>query len=146
MSRDDLVRLEEACVRAWDQHDTDGFVSLLTEDCVMTEDMEPKPLRSREELRQYAESWFAAFPDMRVRAKNRVIGDDSIAVELEMNGTNTGPLQLGGNRIAPTGRKVTAGLAAFMKVQGGKIKEIHSHPDNMTMMSQLGLSSASAPA
>lgn len=141
----ELERLEEACVRAWDQHDADGFVSLLAEDCVLTEDMAPEPIRSRQAAREYAESWFAAFPDMRVREKNRVIGDDSVAVELEMNGTNTGPLDLGGNRMAPTGRKVTAGLSIFMKTQGGKIKEIHSHPDNMTLMNQLGLAGGSAP-
>ncbi|WP_158840725.1 ester cyclase [Saccharothrix deserti] len=146
MAKNDLTRLEEACVKAWDQHDADSFVNLLTEDCVLTDDLEPKPMRSRDAARQYFESWSSAFPDMRVKEKNRVIGDDSIAVELQMSGTNTGPLNVGGNRVAPTGKKVSAGLNIFMKAQGGKIKEIHSHSDNLTMMSQLGLASASTRA
>ncbi|MCC8244865.1 ester cyclase [Saccharothrix luteola] len=146
MSRDDLARLEEACVKAWDQHDADGFASLLTEDCVVIDDMEPKPLRSRDAARRYAESWFTAFPDMRVQEKNRVIGDDGMAVELELKGTNTGPLEMGGTRLAPTGRRITAGVNVFMKARGGRIREIHSHSDSLSMMSQLGLAGSSAPA
>ena len=144
MSNDDLARLEEACVKAWDQHDADGFVRLLTDDCVVTDDMEPAPMRSREEARRYAESWFTAFPDMRVETKNRVIGDDGMAVELELRGTNTGPLTLGGNQVAATGRRIAAGVNVFMKAEGGRIQEIHSHSDSLTMMNQLGLASASA--
>ncbi|MEU4444547.1 ester cyclase [Actinosynnema sp. NPDC050801] len=146
MPTNDLARLEEACVQAWDQHDADGFANLLTEDCVVIDDMEPKPLHSRDAARRYAESWFTAFPDMRVQEKNRVIGDDGMAVELELKGTNTGPLTMGGTRLAPTGRKISAGVNVFMKARGGKIQEIHSHSDNLTMMSQLGLAGSSAPA
>jgi uncharacterized protein (TIGR02246 family) len=145
-SRRELEQLEQACLKAWDKHDADGFVNLLTEDCVVTEDLAPKPIRSRDAARQYAEAWFAAFPDMRIKEKNRVIGDDSMAVELELEGTNTGPLNMGGSQVPPTGRKVTTGVSVFMKAQGGKIKEIHSHPDSLSMMSQLGLSGASGPA
>jgi uncharacterized protein (TIGR02246 family) len=145
-SRGELERLEQACLKAWDQHDADSFVNLLTEDCVVIDDTEPETIRSRDGARRYAEAWFAAFPDMRVKEKNRVIGDDSFAVELELTGTNTGPLNMGGTQMSPTGRKVNAGANVFMKTQGGKIKEIHSHPNAMTMMSQLGLAGTSARA
>jgi steroid delta-isomerase-like uncharacterized protein len=143
-SKEELLRLEQECIQAWDQQDADGFLSLLADDCVVTDDTEPSPMRTRDDVRRYMESWFTAFPDGRCREINRVIGDESAAVEIEISGTNTGPLDLGGNRIPPTGKKVTTTGSIFMKTENGRIKEIHSHADNLSMMSQLGLAGASA--
>lgn len=140
-SREELERLDEAGLRAWDQHDSEGFTKLLADDFVWVDDTEPDPIRTRDAARDYAEAWFTAFPDVRYRETNRVIGEDSIAAELEFTGTHTGPLDMGGMRVAPTGRKVVGSVNFFAKAENGRIKEFHTHPDAMGVMSQLGLMS-----
>ena len=80
-----------------------------------------------------------AFPDFRADPIGRVIGDDSVAVQLRFGCTNTGPLQMGENTVPATGKTVSTGGAYFAKVRDGKLAEMHTYPDLMGMMMQLGL-------
>jgi len=144
MSREELERLDNEGIRAWDQHDSAGFVSLFADDFVWLDDTTADPIKTPDAARQYMDSWYTAFPDMRVQETNRVIGDDSVAVELEFTGTNTGMLSMGGMEIPATGRKVIGHGSYFAKAENGKIKEFHSHPDAAGMMMQLGLMGAAS--
>jgi predicted ester cyclase len=85
------------------------------------------------------QAWYTAFPDMRVTETNRVIGDDSVAAEVEFTGTNSGPLSMGGQELPPTGRPVTGYGTYFARAKDGRITEFHAHPDVAGMMMQLGL-------
>jgi predicted ester cyclase len=75
---------------------------------------------------------------MRASETNRVVGDDSVAAEIEFTGTNTGPLAMGGQEMPPTGRTVTGHGTYFAKAGDGRITEFHAHPDIAGMMMQLG--------
>ena len=139
MSREDLERLNDEGIGAWDRHDTDGFVKLLADDFVWVDDTAPEPMRTPDAARAYTQAWFTAFPDMHIRTTNVVCADDQIACELEFTGTNTGTLAMGGMQIPPTGKAVTSRGTYFLKAENGKIKEFHTHPDAAGMMMQLGL-------
>ena len=134
-----IADLDDAGMAAWDQHKPDGLVNLFAEDGTMTDDGAPEPLTTKDAIRGYVQSWFTAFPDMRTRTLNRVIGDDSVAAEIEFTGTNTGPLNMGGQEIPATGKAITGHGCYFAKVRDGKIVEFHAHPDGAGMMMQLGL-------
>ena len=56
-----------------------------------------------------------AFPDFSVRQTNRLVTEDSVAVELEFGGANSGPMQmaLGAPAIPATGNKVTASKGVY---------------------------------
>ena len=99
----------------------------------------PELIRTREAATEYVQAWFTAFPDMRVRRTNRVIGEDSVAGEIEFTGTNTGPLSMGGRQLPPTGKSVVGVGAYFVKVKDGKVTEFTSYPDTVGLMVQLGL-------
>lgn len=139
MSREELERLNDEGIGAWDRHDTDGFVKLLADDFVWVDDTAPEPMRTPDAARAYTQAWFTAFPDMHIRTTNVVCADDQIACELEFTGTNTGTLAMGGMEIPPTGKSVTSRGTYFLKAENGKIKEFHTHPDAAGMMMQLGL-------
>lgn len=139
MSREELERLNDEGISAWDRHDTDGFVRLLADDFVWVDDTAPEPMRTPDAARAYTQAWFTAFPDMHIRSTNVVCADDQIACELEFTGTNTGTLAMGGMEIPPTGKSVTSRGTYFLKAENGKIKEFHTHPDAAGMMMQLGL-------
>jgi steroid delta-isomerase-like uncharacterized protein len=139
MSKEDLERIDDLGMAAWDSHAPDAFVDLFADDFVWRDLTVPEPMRTKEEARQYMQGWFAALPDMRTRTTNRVIGEDSVAAEVEFTGTNTGPVVMGGMEIPATGRSVVGRGAYFARVKDGKIVEFSSHPDAAGMMMQLGL-------
>jgi predicted ester cyclase len=99
----------------------------------------PDEMRTRDEAKQYMQGWFTAFPDMRIRTTNRVIGEDAIPAEVEFTGTNTGSLSMGGMQMPATGKSVVSKGAYFARVKDGKVVEFSSHPDAAGMMMQLGM-------
>jgi steroid delta-isomerase-like uncharacterized protein len=139
MSKEDLERLDELGMAAWDNHKPEAFVDLFADEFVMRDLTLPEPMRAKEQVRQYMQGWFTAFPDMRVRTTNRVVGEDSVAAELEFTATNTGPLAMGGTQIPATGRSVVGRGAYFARVKNGRIVEFSAHPDAAGLMMQLGL-------
>jgi steroid delta-isomerase-like uncharacterized protein len=138
MSRAEVERIDDQGIAAWDNHDADAFANLLADDFVWTDLTLPEPMRTKDEARQYAQAWFTAFPDMRIKETNRIVTDDAVAVELEFTGTNTGPMTMAGREIPPTGKTVLGKGAFFARIQDGKIVQFSSHPDVAGLMMQLG--------
>ncbi len=138
MSREELERIDDAGMSAWDAHDADAFVGLLADDFVWHDWTQPEPIRDKEAARRYFESWATAFPDMSTKQVSRVVGDDAVAAEIEFQGTNSGPMVMGGNEIPPTNRTVTGRGSYISRFRDGKIVEFRSCPDIAGMMMQLG--------
>lgn len=139
MTREELARIDDLHIRAWNEQDTDAWLALLADEFVWRDVTVPEPMTTREAAREYIQGWFTAFPDMRVTVTSRVVGDDAIAAEVEFTGTNTGALSMRGTQMPATGRGVKGRGAYFAKVRDGKIVEFSTHPDAAGMMTQLGL-------
>jgi steroid delta-isomerase-like uncharacterized protein len=141
MSVQDNLKLDEKNFEAWNAHDIDGSLALYSDDIVWQDVGIPEPLRGKEAVRQYIQGWFSAFPDIKLTVKNRVVSEDQVAGELDWNGTQSGPLQLGpGTPALPaTGMKVTGKGTYFVRVKDNKAAEVHTYPDTAGLMMQLGL-------
>lgn len=72
MSIADVEQVDDQGAAASDQHDADGFAGLLADEFTFTDVSIPEPMHACEQVREYMESWFTAFPDMRTRTTNRV--------------------------------------------------------------------------
>jgi hypothetical protein len=97
MSREELEQVDDRGMTAWDSHDTEAWLSLFGDEFVLNDWTLPAPIRDKEGVRQYFNAWMTAFPDMRVKQTNRVVGGDAVAAEIEFVGTNTGPMVMAGN-------------------------------------------------
>ena len=139
MSRQDVERLDDQGIAAWDQHDPDAFVALLADGFVWRDSTMPEPMRSASDARAYVQAWITAFPDMHITRTQRVVSDEQVAGEVEITGTNSGPVSFGGQDIPATGRKITAHGTYFTRIESGRIVEFNTRPDVAEMMSQLGL-------
>ena len=139
MSREELERIDDQGIAAWNDHDTDGWVGLLADDFVIYDWTVADPIRDKEGARKYFDAWKTAFPDMQVKQTNRVVGDDAVASEIEFIGTNTGPMNMGGMEMPPTNKAVTGRGTYFARIRGGKVVEFSAHPDAAGIMVQLGL-------
>jgi steroid delta-isomerase-like uncharacterized protein len=141
MSIQENVRLDEEFIAAWNAHDPDRAVALLSDDVVWQDVGSPEPMRGKAAARQYIQGWFTAFPDLTAVVNNRVVTENQVAAEVGFTGTNTGPLQMaaGAPAIPATGKKVTGKGTYFVQIQNGKGVEVHSYPDAAGLMMQLGL-------
>jgi steroid delta-isomerase-like uncharacterized protein len=139
MTRQEVERVDDRGLAAWDNHNPDAFVELLADNFVWNDTAVATPMRGRDEARQYMQAWVTAFPDMRMRRTNRLIDGDAVGCEIEFTGTNTGPMRMGDQEIPATGRTVHSHGTYFAKVSDGKIVEFHTHPDVAELMQQLGL-------
>jgi len=141
MSTQENIKLDEEFIAAWNAHDPDRAVAVLSEDIVWRDVGAPEPLRGRAAAREFVQSWFTSFPDMKVVVKNRVASDDQVAAEMEFVGTNNGPLQMGPGApaILATGKRVVGTGTYFVRIRNGKAVEVHSCPDAAGLMMQLGL-------
>jgi steroid delta-isomerase-like uncharacterized protein len=139
MRKEEIERLDDMGMSAWDRHDADGFAEVFADSFVIEDVSTPEPITTKQGAREYAQNWFTAFPDTTVKQVNRVIGEDSVAAEFEFMGTNTGPMRMAGTEIPPTGKHVIARGAYFARAANGKTVEFHSYPDVAGMMMQLGL-------
>lgn len=140
MSVQENTRIDEEFIAAWNIHNPDRAIALLSDDATWRDVGSSKPLR-KAEIREYLQNWFTAFPDLKAVVKNRVVTDDQIAAEIEFTGTNTGPLQMMPDTpaIPPTGKKVMSTGTYFVRVRNGKGVEVHNYPDGAGLMKQLGL-------
>ena len=141
MSIQDNLKLDEENIAAWNAHDIDRFLAIVSDDIVWHDVGKPQPYKGKEAVRQYMQGWFSAFPDIKITVKNRLITEDQVAAEVEFTGTNTGPLELapGAPLIPATGKQVTGKGTYFVRIKNGKAVEVHTYPDAAGMMMQLGL-------
>jgi predicted ester cyclase len=139
MSREELERLDDQGMAAWDTHDAVAWVGLFADDFEFHDWTVPEPIRDKDGLRRNFEAWMTAFPDMKTTTVARVIGEDAIAAEIQFMGTNSGPMVMGGMEIPPTGKSVMGRGSYIAKVADGKVVEFRAHPDAAGVMMQLGL-------
>jgi steroid delta-isomerase-like uncharacterized protein len=141
MSVQETTKIDEGVIAAWNAHDPEKFIAHFADEITWYDIGSPQPIHGKEGARQYFQSWMNAFPDMTVRIKERVATEDRVADELEFSGTNKGPLQgaPGTPAIPATGKKVNNVKGVyFAKVRNGKVTEVHTYPDNLGLMTQLG--------
>ncbi len=142
MSVQETTKLDDAAIAAWNSHDPDKFVSYCADDFTYYDVTSPQPMKGKEAARQFFQGWLTAFPDLTIRIKDRVASDDQVADELEFSGTHKGPIQgaPGTPSIPATGKRVNNVKGVyFARVRNGKVTELHSYPDNIGLMTQLGL-------
>ena len=101
------------------------------------------PLRGREQVREFARTFRAAFPDLGFEGTADLIAEgDYVVGQWEGGGTHTGPAfsdVLMGSLPANTGRKMKFTGTTVLKLQGGKIVEEIGLDDGVTALQQLGL-------
>lgn len=84
-------------------------------------------------------AYIQAFPDLRHRVKNAIESGDTVALELEVTGTHTGPMQTPKGIVAPTNAKVAWESCDYVRIENGKVVSWHAYYDSVPFMAALGL-------
>jgi predicted ester cyclase len=92
-----------------------------------------------DDLISMLQAYVAAFPDMRHEVLDSVESGDTIAVELRVTATHTGPFRTPEGEIPATGKKVAWDSVDFIKIREGRVLSWHTYFDQLTFLQQLGL-------
>ena len=85
--------------------DITGFVNCFTEDGTFTDESIGHTYRGPKELGRTVEVYATAFPHMHRELYAFYLIGDTVVVELALQGTHKGPLELPIGIIAPTGKR-----------------------------------------
>jgi steroid delta-isomerase-like uncharacterized protein len=86
--------------------------------------------------------WANGFPDARIDIQNIKESGDTVVVEFVGRGTHRGDLM----GMAPTGKQVNIPVCNILELRDGKVYREREYMDMATMMAQLGVMPAGAPA
>src|SRR5437588_12294908 len=125
---------------AWNSHDPDQVLGLLTEDIVYDDAASPETMRGHGDVRAFMDMTWRAFPDLRFEA----IGEPLVAPTQPRaafwwrgTATNTGRIEPPG--LAATGKRIEFEGAGFHEYRDGKIARLQIVFDMADMMVQLGV-------
>jgi len=101
---------------------------------------------SPEDIKRYVASLFAAFPDIRFTIEDAVEEGDRIALRMTVRGTHRGDLLSPIGPLSPTGRSVSYTGMEWFRVASGKIVEVRTYWDYLSLLRQLGALPAPGPS
>jgi steroid delta-isomerase-like uncharacterized protein len=116
-----LQEFSAAYLRAWNSHDEEGVLALLTPDVTYSDSSWPTTMHGREEVRRFLRHAWRAFPDMRFQLLDGpyLMGANKAAFWWRGRGTMTGPLDPPG--FLPTSKAWEIEGADFHEYRDGRI-------------------------
>ena len=130
-------------VQAFNNKDLEGFVNNGASDI---EFVIPGgiTLHGRDQVREYMQIFWSAFPDMKVRENYQVIAGDTAVTESTFSGTHTGTLRTPNGDIPATGKRVQGRQVSVQRIKDGEVWSEHLYFDQMDFLGALGLVPASS--
>jgi steroid delta-isomerase-like uncharacterized protein len=138
----DQAWLDEFILRwetAWNSHDPDTLLGLMTEDIVYEDSAWPTTMRGHADVRAFLDFAWRAFPDIRfetVEGPYITPGQPKAAFYWRGTGTHTGPMDPPG--FAPTGRRIEFNGADFHEYRDGQVCRLRIVFDAMDVGRQIG--------
>jgi steroid delta-isomerase-like uncharacterized protein len=125
---------------AWNSHDADRLLALMTEDIEYRDDSWHRTMYGHGDVREFLDAIWRAIPDMtfELLAGPYVIpGEPRAAFHWRGWGAQTGPLDPPG--LAPTGRRWEVDGVDFHEYRDGRVSKLRIAFDMMSVSRQLGL-------
>jgi steroid delta-isomerase-like uncharacterized protein len=125
---------------AWNSHEPEKLLALMTEDIVYDDSAWPTTMHGHGDVRRFLHSVWTAMPDLRFEMTDGpFVRPGELAAAFYWRGTGrfTGPLDPPG--FAPTGKPLEFEGADFHEYRDGKVSRLRIVFDNMDVGRKLGL-------
>lgn len=119
--------------------DLQGWVDAFTEDGTFTDMSINTVFRGPDGLPEQVVNYATAFPDMHRELSRVYVSGDIVVVQLALQGTHQGPLNLPYGTLPPTGKRMDAPCCDVFELTGGKIKRFDCYPSGSVILTQLGV-------
>ena len=120
-----------------ERQDAEAFIAHFTPDGIFRNKGTGQEFRGRDvaiPLKVFA----TAFPDMHRELHRVYTTGDLVIVQLSLQGTHNGPLDMGMGILPPTGKRMDAPCCDVFTVKDGKIQVFDCYPSVFVMLLQLG--------
>ena len=134
MSEENKALARDSWERIVNQRDLDAIEETYAPDFVWHEP--DQDIRGYEQGRQFASTFFDAFPDINITVEDAIAEGDQVATRYTIRGTHRGETEEFG---PPTERQMELEGITIHRIEGGKIVEEWERYDNLSVMQQLGL-------
>ena len=135
MPEQENTQFAQQAIAAINERNLDRYLQLLDDSFTMESEMLPRPLKGREAMRQFFESYFKGIPDLRLEIEQIIASGDYVVVRSHLTGTHKGPL-LG---IPATNKRVDTHGCNVIQLRNGKAVHSRLYADNATLFQQIGL-------
>jgi ketosteroid isomerase-like protein len=122
-----------------EEQDVAKWISCFTQDGVFVDVSAGRTYTGPSELGVAVELYAAAFPDMHRELYDVYVSGDVVVVELSLNGTHKGPLELPSGTVPPTGKTIKAPCCDVFHLENGKIKTFHCYTAATILLTQIGV-------
>jgi len=125
---------------AWDSHEPDRVLELMTDDVVYDDSSWSKTMRGHADVREFLEYVWRGMPDVRFRTIEGPFlhpSEPKASFYWVGTGTHTGPTDPPG--LSPTGKSVEFNGADFHEYRDGKVARLTIVFDMSELMRQLGV-------
>lgn len=124
---------------AWNSHEPGNLLALMTEDIVYDDSAWPKQMRGHDDVREFLEHTWTAFPDLEFEEFEGPFvhpGEEKAAFYWRGTGTHSGAISPPG--LNPTGRRIEFEGADIHEYRDGKVCRLRIVFDMAGLMRQLG--------
>jgi ketosteroid isomerase-like protein len=135
----DNERIVRRAYQVAEDMDMAAWVAAFTEDGTFTDESIGVTWKGPSELPVQVENYHRAFPDMHRELYQVYVSGDVVVVQLALRGTHSGPLNMPGGTLAPTGKRMDAPCCDVFELTDGKIKRFDCYPSGTVILTQLGL-------
>ena len=118
--------------------DIAGWLAAFTPDGTFTDESVGVTYRGPDRVIP-VENYGRAFSDMHRELCQLYVDGDLVVVQLALQGTHDGPLQVAGGVLEPTGKQMDAPCCDVFELENGKIKRFDCCPSGTVVLAQLGV-------
>lgn len=135
-----IEQIAQRAIEAFNAHDAKAWGALYASDAVVTDPQYPEPLRGRDAIEKDFQDFLTAFGDLQGRTTSLLVQGNTYVWEGVASGTHTGPMEVPGQTIPPTNRRMEfPGCFVGAVNDQGQIMEERRYYDVATILGQLGL-------
>lgn len=132
---------EEIVLKAYstaEAQDLKGFTALFTADGVVRDESTGVEYLG-DQVAGIVENYAKGFPNMHRELYNLYVAEDTVVVELSLNGKHTGPLSMPFGTLLPTGKEMHAPCCDVWRMKDGKIRVFNCYTAATVILAQLGV-------
>jgi steroid delta-isomerase-like uncharacterized protein len=141
MNQNEVLKLNDQVIDAWNQHSADKFLSLCDENVIWKINGGTETYSGKKEVKEYFETWNTAFPDFKLKIRSKTALEDEVVAEYEFSGTHKGKLHFRDDMPdIPAQNKPVHNFGCYIsKIKNGKVKETNLYIDQFALVEQLGI-------
>ena len=136
MKNDNVAAVRNAYAVA-ERKDLEGWINLFTPDGVFVDNSAGATYRGRT-LADPVSNYAKAFSNMHRELYRIYVDGNVVVVQLALQGTHDGPLQLPFGELPATGKKMDAPCCDVFELEDGKIKRFDCYPRGRSSFLSLG--------